>query len=151
MDEGNISEESRLLMRAHRDAPTRNLKTQILSTYTYRFSAKKLIAIHQLYGNVTNWQIKRARAHANVGQGEPVHKGIQHCVRIDKTKLDHLIDFISRRYFYQNVSYGTWKLKLDNGETIIMPNIVRTVTQATSIAQCVEHCQEESFHPYVKG
>ena len=96
---------------------------------------------------MTNWQIKRARAYANVGPGEPVHKGIQHCVRIDKTKLDHLIDFISWPYFYQDVSYGMWKLKLDNGETIIVPNIVRTVTRATIFAQCVEHCQEEEFSP----
>ena len=95
-NEGNISQELRLLMIAHRDAPTRNLKTQILSIYAYRFSAKKLIAIHQPYGNVTNWQIERARAYANnVGPGE-VHKGIQHRVRMDKTKLDHFIDFINR-------------------------------------------------------
>ena len=101
-DDGSISEELKLLMIAHRDAPTRNLKTQILSIYAYRYSAKKLIAIHRPYGNVTNWQIKRARAHANnVGPGEPVHKGIQHRVRIDKAKLDHFIDFINRPYFYK--------------------------------------------------
>ena len=83
--------------------------------------------------NVTNWQIKRARAHANnVGPGEPVHKGIQHRVRIDKAKLDHFIDFINQRYFYQDVSYGTRKLKLDNGETITMPNIVRTVCHSSN-------------------
>lgn len=147
-NEENVSEELRLLMIAHRDAPTRNLKTQILSIYAYRFSAKKLIELHRPYGNVTNWQIKRARAHANsVGPGEPVNKGIQHRIRIDKTKLDHFIDFINRPYFYQDVSYGTRKLKLDNGETIIMPNIVRTVTRSTIITQYVEHCKEEEFSP----
>ena len=65
----------------------------------------------------------------NVGPGKPVHKGIQH------RKLDHFIDFINRPYFYQDVSYGTRKLKLDNGETI------------TIFAQYVEHCQEEEFSP----
>ena len=40
MGERNISEELRLLMIAHRDAPTRNLKTQIVRIYAYRFSAK---------------------------------------------------------------------------------------------------------------
>ena len=94
------------------------------------------------------WQIKKVRAHANnVGPGKPVHKGIQHRVRIDKTKLDHFIDFINRPYFYQDVSYGTRKLKLDNGETITMPNIVHTVTRATIIVQYVEHSQEEEFSP----
>ena len=147
-DDGSISEELTLLMIAHWDAPTRNLKTQILRIYAYRYSAKKLIAIHRPYGNVTNWQIKRARAHVNnVGPDEPVHKGIQHRVRIDKAKLDHFINFINRPYFYQDVSYGTWKLKLDNGETITMPNIVRIVTRATIIAQYKEHCKEEEFSP----
>ena len=123
-------------MIAHRDAPTRNLKTQILSIYTYCFTAKKLITIHHLYGNVTNWQIKRLEPNANnVGPGEPIHKGIQHRVRIDKTKLDHFIDFINQPYFYQDVSYGTGKLKLNNRETITMPNIDCIVTRGTIIAQ----------------
>ena len=65
----------------------------------------------------------------------------------EKAKLDHFIDFINRPYFYQDVSYGTRKLKLDNGETITMPNIVRTVTRATIIAQYKEHCKEEEFSP----
>ncbi len=134
----SISEELRLLMIAHRDAPTQNLKTQILSIYAYRFPTKKLIELHQPYGKVTNWQIKRARAHATtVGPGEPLHKEIQHRVRIDKTKLDHFLEFVNRPYFYQDVSYGTRKLKLDNGETITMPNIIRTVTRSTIIAQYV--------------
>ena len=65
----------------------------------------------------------------------------------EKAKHDHFIDFINRPYFYQDVSYGTRKLKLDNGETITMPNIVRTVTRATIIAQYKEHCKEEEFSP----
>ena len=131
----------------------RSLKMKIKYSFptnrlSQRFLAKKLIAINQPHGNVTNWQIKRARSHANnVGPGEPVHKGIQHRVRIDKTKLDNFIDFINRPYLCQDVSYGTRKLKLDNGETITMPNIVRTVTRASIIAQYVEHCQEKEFSP----
>jgi hypothetical protein len=142
----DISEELRLLMIAHRDAPTRNLKTQILSIYDYRFPTKKLIELHKPYGNVTNWHIKRARAHATtVGPGEALHKETQHRVRIDKTKLDHFLEFVNRPYFYQDVSYGTRKLKLDNGETITMPNIIRTVTRSTIIGQYFGYCKEEDF------
>ena len=34
---------------------------------------------------------------------------------------------VSDPYFYQDVSFGTKLLKLDSGEPIEMPNVVRTV------------------------
>jgi hypothetical protein len=37
-----VSDELITLMQAHKNAPTRNLKTQILSLYAYQYSAKKL-------------------------------------------------------------------------------------------------------------
>ena len=38
-------------------------------------------------------------------------------------------------------------LKLDSGETIEMPNVVRTVTRSTMISQYIQFCQEEKFEP----
>ena len=52
------------LMQAYKNAPTKNLKTQILSIYAYRYSMKKLQKLHEPYESITTWQIKRARAHA---------------------------------------------------------------------------------------
>ena len=72
---------------------------------------------------------------------------IRHRVRIDMTKVDHFVEFINRPYFYQDVSYGTKFLKLDSGETIEMPNVVRTVTRSTMISQYIQFCQEEKFEP----
>ena len=63
------------------------------------------------------------------------------------TKVDHFVEFINRPYFYQDVSYGTKFLKLDSGETIEMPNVVRTVTRSTMISQYIQFCQEEKFEP----
>ena len=34
-------------------------------------------------------------------------------------------------------------LKLDNGETIKKPNVVRTITRSTMISQYMQFCQEE--------
>ncbi|KAK3705287.1 hypothetical protein QZH41_008174 [Actinostola sp. cb2023] len=70
-----------------------------------------------------------------------------HRVRIDMTKVDHFIEFVDRPYFYQDVSYGSKLLKLDSGETIEMPNVVRTVTRSTMISQYVQFCQEEHLEP----
>ena len=62
-------------------------------------------------------------------------------------KVDHFIDFINRPYFYQDVAYGTRVLKLDSGENISMPNVVRTVTRSTMIHQYLQYCTEERFTP----
>ena len=59
------------------------------------------------------------------------------------SKVDHFIEFINPPYFYQDVSFGTKLLKLDSGETIEMPNVVRTGTRSTMISQYIQFCQEE--------
>ena len=63
------------------------------------------------------------------------------------TKVDHFVEFINRTYFYQDVSYRTKFLKLDSGEIIEMPNVVRTVTWCTVISQYIQFCREEKFEP----
>jgi hypothetical protein len=60
-------------------------------------------------------------------------------------KVDHFIDFANRPYFHQDVTFGTRNLKLQNGETIEMPNVVRTVTRSTMVAQYLEFCSEDSM------
>ena len=83
-----ISDELITLMQAHKNAPTRNLKTQILSLYAYQYSAKKLKKLHEPYERITDWQIKRARAHAReCGPGFTVEKSTSHRVRLIKFKL----------------------------------------------------------------
>ena len=63
------------------------------------------------------------------------------------SKVDYFIEFINRPYFYQDVSFGTKLLKLDSGETIVMPNVVHTVTPSTIISQYIQFCQEEKCEP----
>ena len=46
-------------------------------------------------------------------------------MRLDMGKVDHLLEFANRPYFYQDVAYGSQILKLDSGEKIPMPNVVR--------------------------
>ena len=74
-------------------------------------------------------------------------KKIHHRVRIAMTKVDHFFEFINRTYFYQDVSYRTKFFKLDIGEIIEMPNVVRTVTWRTMISQYIQFCREEKFEP----
>ena len=136
------------LMQAYKNAPTKNLKRQILSIYAYRYPMNKLQKLHEPYESITTWQIKKARAHAReCGPGLSVEKPSSHRVRLDTTLVDHFVDFINRPYFYQDVAFGTRKLKLDNGEEVTMPNVVRTVTRSTMISQYLMFCEEEMVVP----
>ena len=135
-------------MQAYKNAPTRNLKTQILSLYAYRYPMKKLQKLHEPYESITTWQIKKARTHAReCGPGLTVEKSLSYRVRLDTTLVDHFIDFINRPYFYQDVAFGTRKLKLNNGQEVLLPNVIRTVTRSTMISQYLTFCEEEQIVP----
>ena len=62
-------------------------------------------------------------------------------------KLDHFLTFVDRPYFYQDVAYGQRTLKLESGERLAMPNIIRTVTRSTMIAQYLVFCEDDGFQP----
>ena len=81
------------------------------------------------------------------GPGIPVAKIPQHRVRLDRCQLDHFVEFKSRPYYYQDVAFGSRKLKLESGEELVMPNVVRTVERCTIINQCLDFCKEENFSP----
>ncbi|KAL9958399.1 hypothetical protein ACROYT_G035406 [Oculina patagonica] len=136
------------LMSAYRNAATKNLKTQILSIYAYRYTMTALQRFHEPYGKISLRQIKRARAHARkCGPGSIVPKVVHHRVRLDTSKVDHFVDFVNRPYFYQDVAFGTRTMTLDDGSQITMPNVIRTVTRSTMIMQYMQHCKEENFEP----
>ena len=136
------------LVNAFVQAPTRNLRTQILSIYAYELPKKALQKLHEPYGKLSGWQIDRARAHARTcGPGREMKKTKHHRISLNMGKVDHFIDFANRPYFHQDVAFGTRNLKLQNGETIEMPNVVRTVTRSTMVAQYLEFCTEDGFEP----
>lgn len=136
------------LMQAYKNAPTRNLKTQILSLYAYRYPMEKLQKLQEPYESITIWQIRRARAHARkCGPGLAIEKSPTYHVRLDPALVDHFIDFVNRQYFYQNISFGTRTLKLDSGERLTMRNVIRTVTRSTMIKQYLSFCEEENVKP----
>ena len=144
----HVSEELAALMTAYKNATTRKLKLQILSIYAHNYPAKILIKLHEPYAKVTMWQIRKARLHAQQsGPGNIIETQKHSRIRIDRTKLDHFIAFANRPYFYQDVAYGTRKLKLDSGQTLTMPNKIRNVTRSTLIQQYFKHCEEEEVEP----
>ena len=106
---------------------------------------------HEPYEPLTRWQIKQARKHAKEkGPGIPQEKTVQHRIRLPMAKVDHFVDFVNRPCFYQDVAYGTREIKLETGEKLVMPNVVRTVTRTTTINQYLQYYEEEAFLPISK-
>ena len=136
------------LTTAYKNAPTKNLKIQILSLYVLNYSTEELKKLHGPIEKLSDRQIKKARHQAKInGPGVPLKKAISHRVRIDMVKLDHFLTFVDRPYFYQDVAYGQRTLKLESGERLAMPNIIRTVTRSTMIAQYLAFCEDDGFQP----
>lgn len=142
------TEAENALVAAYQNAPTKSLKTQILSIYAPKYTAKELKLMHSGFEKLSDRQIKKARAHAkSIGAGLNSPKIVHHRTRIDLSKLNHFLTFADQPYFYQDVSYGTRMLKLESGEQIMMPNVVRTVTRSTVIEQYFKHCSDDHFEP----
>ena len=70
---------------AYQNAPTKSVKTQILSIYADRFSANELKRIHQTFENPSDRQIKKARAQAKSERPEVPTEKI-HSHRIHKQR-----------------------------------------------------------------
>ena len=136
------------LTTVYKNAPTKNLKIQILSLYVLNYSTEELKKLHEPFEKLSDRQIKKARHQAKInGPGVPLEKAISHRVRIDMVKLDHFLTFVDRPYFYQDVAYGQRTLELESGERLAMPNIIRTVTGSTMIAQYLTFCEDDGFQP----
>jgi len=104
--------------------------------------------MHEKFETLSDRQIKKARAHAkHVGVGFKVDKMPHHRVRINPVKLNHFLSFVDQPYFYQDVAYGTRTLKLDSGERLVMPNVIRIVGRSTMVEQYFKYCNEEGFDP----
>ena len=137
---------------AYRQAPTKSLKTQILMICALRFTSRELKAIHAPFEKLSDRQIKKTRSHAKmVGVRLPGENIPYHRVRIAKSKLEHFLSFADQPYFHQDVSFGTRTVKLDSGQRMVMPNVVRTVGRSTMIEQYHQRCREEEYQPLSKS
>ena len=66
---------------------------------------------------------------------------------MDKDKLQHAISFFCDPSFMQLVSYGTRDLKLESGEIITIPDVIRTTNHSKIIDLYLSYCRESNFIP----
>lgn len=134
-----------VLIKAHDQAGSWQTKRQILSLFANDFSRAEL---QRLIPGLTKWRIDQARLHANeAGKGQPVPEKQIFRTRIDPVKVDHFVDYISRPDLVQDIAFGTKTLKLDSGERIIIPAVIRTLIPSRIIDQYTSYCKQQEFEP----
>lgn len=120
-------------------------RQQILSVFVNDYSKTELLSF---IPGLTKWRIDEARKHAFLtSPGQVIDPPVLQRCRLDPVKVDHFLDFISSPSFLQDVAYGTKNLKLSNGETIEIPNVVRTVVASRLIHLYQLYCTESGFEP----
>ena len=84
------------LMVACQNTPTQSLRTEILSAYADILSANELKRTHKPFENLSDRQIKKARAQAK--SEVPVEKIPRHRIHLQQRQLDHFLEFTMRPY-----------------------------------------------------
>ncbi|XP_015755039.1 PREDICTED: uncharacterized protein LOC107334603 [Acropora digitifera] len=133
------------LIEAHNQAQSWQTKRQILSLFVNDFSRLEL---QKMIPGLSKWRIDQARNHATeTGKGQPILEKPIYRARIETAKVDHFLDYISRPELLQDVAFGTKTLKLDSGERVIIPAVVRTLIPSRIIQQYICYCKQEQFQP----
>lgn len=133
------------LVKAHSVAQSWQTKRQILSIFANDFSRPELQII---LPGLAKWQIDAAGEHATTtGPGQPVLEKQIFRTRIDEEKIDHFLDFVSRPEYLQDVAFSTKTMKLDSGERLAIPAVVRTLIPTRIIEQYLAYCKQQQFKP----
>ena len=120
-------------------------RQQILSLFVADYSKTELLA---LIPGLSKWRIDEARKLAfQTKPGQPIDPPrITRC-RLDAVKVNHFLDFLFSPSFFQDVAYGTRTLDLERGQSLEIPNVVRTVISSHLVRMYLNVCVESNFEP----
>ena len=141
----NLPEKTLLsrLVTLYNEATNWYTRQQILSVFVGDYSKTELL---NFMPGLTKWRIDEARKHAFLtSPGQIIDPPVLQRCRLDPVKVDHFLDCISSPSFLQDVAYGTKTLKLSDGETTEIPNVVRTVVASRLVHLYQSYCAETGF------
>lgn len=67
--------------------------------------------------------------------------------RVSPESLEHFIDFITSSHIIKDIPFGQRTLKMESGEVLEIPNVVRSLTSGSLINQYFQLCEEEDISP----
>ena len=120
------------------------IKCQLLSLLCKTMTKTELL--NSITG-LTTYRIDQARLYSSQNESGfgPSESTSYKRMRMDPAKLEHALAFFFNPVFHQIASYGTRDMKLESGETIQIPDIVRTTCHASLIDLYQSYSKETSF------
>ena len=133
------------LVECYHNAATWDTKRQILSIMADKLTVPQL---QSLIPGLSPHKVSIARKHAmEHGRGMPVSPQHTPRMKLDIQKLDHFLTFITSGHVVQDLPFGEKILKLSTGETLRVPNVIRTMIPERIILQYEQYCIETGFTP----
>lgn len=122
------------------------MKNQVLSMISDKMSKSEML---EMIPGLTKWRVDQSRLHAAAyGPGfQTVSKEINHRQNMDPVKMNHALSFFSDPNFISPCAVGTKELHLDSGETLKIPEVVRTVCHSALVDLYLTYCKEIEFSP----
>ena len=69
---------------------------------------------------------------------------------VDSSKADHVIDFLTSGHAFRICHLGKKNIKMESGETIDIPNVIRLMILSRVVEQYDTFCKEQEFEPLSK-
>ena len=111
------------LVESYKSAPSQQVRCLLLSLVPSNFSKTKCI---EFFG-CSKYMIEQAcKMKSESGPGVIPTKEAFTRNRLNMSKVEHFIDFLIYNGYFQDVAYGTTKLKFDSGQVIVISHIIRT-------------------------
>ncbi|CAH3154231.1 unnamed protein product [Porites evermanni] len=97
---------------------------------------------------ITEYRVKAARQHTvQHGRGSGVLISKSPRMRVDYSKLDHFLDFITSPHVILDLPFGERLLSLADGSVLETPNLIRTMIPELVVAQYTQFCKRTiSYH-----
>ena len=82
------------------------------------------------------------------GPGAPVPVEQSTRLRVTRDQLDHFLEFITSPHLVQDLPFGEKTLVLSTGESVVVPNVIRTMIPQRIVQQYKRFCEETDFVPF---
>ena len=137
------------LAESYKIASSWDTRRQILSIIAGVASYK---AVCEFIPGLTSYRYSAASLHRlQYGPGAPVPVEQSSRLYIKREQLDHFLGFITSPHLVQDLPFGENVLVLSSGDTVTVPNVIRTMIPQRIVQQYMSFCQETNFKPFNEG
>lgn len=131
------------LIDSYMKAETSSVRQQLLSIISIHYNFQD---IHSKVPSITKHKFYTAKKHAvEFGVGSAVPEIDSTREKVNSTKLEHFLDFVTSSNVIKDLPLGEKTLTLSTGELIQTPYIIRCLAPATIVKQYSQLCEEENY------